>query len=91
MNNMNEEELKSYSFYKINNGFDGVSWGGCYLGIRGALNPEILHLFKSGHCEWIFGRFIYSWSGNANEIMKTICRSIVNMNRGQSYRYALSQ
>jgi hypothetical protein len=34
LKNMSEEELKSYSFHKINNGFEGVSCGGCYLGIR---------------------------------------------------------
>jgi len=86
MNNLSEEELKTYSFHKINNGFNGVSCGGCYLGLRGALNPEILHLFKAGHCEWIFDGFVFSLSSNSSEVTKTICRYIVNMDRGQSDR-----
>jgi hypothetical protein len=84
--NMTEEELRSYSFHNINNGFEGVSCGGCRLGLRGALNPEVLHLFKAGHCEWIFDGFVYSLSSNVSEQTKSVCKFLVNMNRGQSDR-----
>jgi hypothetical protein len=86
LQNMTQEELRSYSFHKINNGFEGVSCGGCILGIRGCLNPEILHLFKAGHCEWVFDGFVFSLSSKVSEATKKVCPFIVNMNRGQSDR-----
>jgi hypothetical protein len=86
LKDMSEEELNAYSFHNINNGFEGVSWGGSHLGIRGALNPEVLHLFKAGHCEWIFDGFVFSLSANASSKTKTVSQYIVNMNRGQSDR-----
>jgi hypothetical protein len=83
---MSKEELKAYPFHKINNGLEGVSCRGCYLRIRGALNPEILHLFKVGHCEWIFDGFVHLMSTKASSATKTVSKCIVDMNRGQSDR-----
>jgi hypothetical protein len=56
------------------------------LGIRGCLNPEILHLFKAGHCEWVFDGFVFSLSSKVSDTTKIISAFIVNMNRGQSDR-----
>jgi hypothetical protein len=46
-------------FHPINNGFNGISFGSCPQGIRTLFNPEMLHLFKAGQCEWIFDGYTF--------------------------------
>jgi hypothetical protein len=86
MQALTEEELRSYSFHKINNGLHGVSTGGSPRGIFGMLIPEMLHLYKSGHCDWQFDSFVYSMSGKCTEVTTQVCTFLVNANRGQSDR-----
>ena len=83
---LSEEELRQKSFYKIINGFDDVSVGGCTRGIRTLFNPEILHLFKSGHCEWISDGYTFTLSSKATEYTNKASAFLVLMNRGQSDR-----
>jgi hypothetical protein len=65
MQGLTEDELCQKSFHNIKNGFDGVSVGGCPRGLRTLFNPEMLHLFKSGQCEWISDGYTYTLSTKA--------------------------
>jgi hypothetical protein len=86
MQNLDKEELRRLSFHKIVHGFDGVSVGGCPRGIWTLFNPELLHLFKSGHCEWISDGYIFTLSSKATQHTNKACAYLVIMNRGQSDR-----
>jgi hypothetical protein len=86
MQNLDQEELRGLSFHKIVNGFTGVSVGGCPRGIWTLFNPELLHLFKSGHCEWISDGYIFTLSSKATKHTNKACAYLVIMNRGQSDR-----
>ena len=83
---MNPNELKMHSFHDINNAFAKVSFGGDVHGIQGAIPPEPLHLYKLGHCEWLYDGFIYSVSQQIVDDLPSICKYFVNANRGQSDR-----
>jgi hypothetical protein len=86
MQNLDNEELRDLSFHKIVNGFDGISVGGCPRGIWTLFNPELLHLFKSGHCEWISDGYVFTLSSKATKYTNKASAYLVIMNRGQSDR-----
>jgi hypothetical protein len=86
MAQLSEDELRQYSFHAIDNGLRDVSVGGCPRGIRTLCNAELLHLYQSGHCEWIWDGFTHTLSANAVKETTTACSFFVNMNRGQSAR-----
>lgn len=86
MEQLSAEQLRECSFHKINNGFHGVSVGGCPRGIRTLFNPENLHLYQSGHCEWVSDGFTFTLSSKALDYTKTASIFLVIMNRGQSDR-----
>jgi hypothetical protein len=86
MDNLTEEELRSKSFHNIENGLQGVSTGGSTRGIFGILLPEMLHLYKYGHCDWQSDSFIYSLSSRSTEITTQVSAFLVNTTRGQSDR-----
>jgi hypothetical protein len=86
MKTLTAEQLRQLSFHSIENGFNGISVGGCPRGIRTLFNPEMLHLFKAGQCEWIFDGYIFTLSSKAEKSSKTASAYFVLMNRGQSDR-----
>jgi hypothetical protein len=86
MEALTEEQLRSKSFHKIRNGFGQISIGGCPRGIFVMLIPEMMHLYKSGHCDWQSDSFVYSLSGRSMEVTTQVCTFLVTANRGQSDR-----
>jgi hypothetical protein len=86
MQGLTEDKLHQKSFHNIRNGFDGVSVGGCPRGLRTLFNPEMLHLFKSGQCEWISDGYTFTLSTKGTEFTNKASPFLVMMNRGQSDR-----
>ena len=86
MDALNEDDLRAKSFHKLQNGLRGVSIGGCERGIYGILIPEMLHLYKNGHCDWQFEAFAFSLSTRSTDISTQVTAFLVNSNRGQSDR-----
>jgi hypothetical protein len=86
LKHLNAEELRQISFHKIENGFYGISVGGCSRGIWTLFNPEMLHLFKSGQSEWQSDGFTFTLSTKATQYTNRASTFLVLMNRGQSDR-----
>jgi len=86
MQHLTKEDLREYSFHDIHSGLHGVSVGGSPRGIRELLNPEILHLFSSGHCEWVSDGYTFSLSTNSTKKTNKASGYFVRMYRGQSDR-----
>ena len=84
MQRLSQEELRLYPFHQIRSGFHGVSVGGSSRGIREALNPEILHLYSSSHCDWVSSE--HTLSTTSTQMTNKASAFSVTMYRGQSER-----
>jgi hypothetical protein len=86
MDNLTDDELRLKSFHKIGNRLQVASTGGSPCGIFHLLLPEMLHLYKYGHCNWQSDSFIFSLSSRSTEISTQVSAFLVNTTQGQSDR-----
>ena len=84
--NKTQEELDSISFWKINNCFSHLSFGGCPRNVYGGTPPEILHLFLLGLCDYIAEGMHFLFTKSAIDTISQVVVGIYADSNRQSER-----